>query len=106
MFKKSITISLTIFFFLMVFTSVIKNSTRNIAKSIEKLNSEVSILESELMNAKIDYSYLSSPENLKKNILGFNKEKYFSYEASRIFLSTKDFINFDSKQTKNFEIEK
>ena len=35
MFKKSIIISLSIFFILMIFTSIVKNNTRNIEKNIE-----------------------------------------------------------------------
>ena len=37
MFNKSIIISLCIFFILMIFTSFIKNQTRNIEKDIKKL---------------------------------------------------------------------
>ena len=48
----------------------------------------------------MDYIYLSSPDKLEKNIYTFNKKKYSSYDFSRIFLSTEEFINFSSKQTK------
>lgn len=100
MFNKPIIFSLSIFFILMIFTSIIKNNTRNIEKNIEKLNIEISILTNELLNAEIDFIYLSSPEKLEKNLLLFDINKYSSYEFSRIFLSTEDFINFSSKQTK------
>ena len=66
MFKKSIFISLSIFFILMIFTSIVKNKTRNIEKNIHILSRNVSILEKELENVKIDFIYLSSPEKLKK----------------------------------------
>tara|TARA_B100001996_G_scaffold153530_1_gene116798 strand:+ start:61 stop:381 length:321 start_codon:yes stop_codon:yes gene_type:complete len=106
MFKKSITISLSIFFILMIFTSIIKNKTRNIEKNIENLNKKVSILEEELMDAKIDFVYLSSPEELRKKFSNFNNKKYFAYDYSRIFFSTKDFLNYTSTQTKNFKTSK
>ena len=51
MFRKSVIISLSIFFILMIFTSIVKNNTRNIEKNIGKLGQEVSILEKELADA-------------------------------------------------------
>ena len=47
----------------------------------------------------MDFIYLSSPDKLKK-ILSLNRKKYSTYDFSRIFLSTEEFINFSSKQTK------
>ncbi len=84
----------------MIFTSIIKNNTRNIEKNIEKLNTEILKLNKELFNAEIDYIYLSSPDKLEKKILSLNRKKYSTYDFSRIFLSTEEFINFSSKQTK------
>ncbi len=100
MFNRPLIFSLSIFLFLMIVTSVIKNNTRNIEKNIEKLNTEVSILNNELLNAEMDFIYLSSPDKLEKKISSFNRKKYSTYDFSRIFLSTVEFINFSSKQTK------
>ncbi len=100
MFNRPLIFSLSVFLFLMIFTSVIKNNTRNIEKNIEKLNTEVSILKNELLNAEMDFIYLSSPDKLEKKILSLNRKKYSTYDFSRIFLSTEEFINFSSKQTK------
>ena len=102
MFKKSITISVSIFFVLMIFTSIVKNNTRNIEKNIENLSREVAVLEKELNDVKIDFIYLSTPEKLRKNLSNFDNKKYFSYDHSRIFLSTQDFLNYTSQETKNF----
>ena len=90
-------ISTVIFVFFLIITSVVKNNTRNIEKNIEKLNTEILMLNKELFNAEIDFIYLSSPEKL----LTLNKKSYSNYDFSRIFLSTEEFINFSSKQTKN-----
>ena len=57
MFRKSVIISLSIFFILMIFTSIVKNNTRNIEKDIGKLGREVSILEKKLADSKIDFIY-------------------------------------------------
>ena len=102
MFKKSVIISLSIFFILMIITSIVKNNTRN----IEKLGGEVSTLEKELADAKIDFIYLSTPERLQKKITDLSKIKYFSYDHSSIFLSTEDFIRHTSQETKKFKIKK
>tara|TARA_B100000700_G_C14542489_1_gene622646 strand:+ start:309 stop:650 length:342 start_codon:yes stop_codon:yes gene_type:complete len=102
MFKKSAIISLSVFFILMIFTSVVKNNTRNIEKNIKSLNDDVSILEKELIYAKIDFIYLSSPDKLIQNLSNFGHKKYYSYDHSRIFLSTQDFINHTSQEVKYF----
>ena len=52
MFKKSLILSLTVFFTLMIITSVIKNKTRNLEKEIEKINKEVAFLEKQLSDAE------------------------------------------------------
>ena len=106
MFKKSVIFSLSVFFILMIFTSIVKNNTRNIEKNIEKLTREISILERELADAKIDFIYLSTPEKLREKLTDLTNTKYLSYDYSRIFLSTKDFVNHASQETKNFKIRK
>ena len=93
MLKRPIIKSLTIFFILMIFTSVIKNESRNLEKDIEKLNIEVTKLQREFSDANIDFMYLSSPEKLRKNIQNFNDKEYLSYDFSKIFLSTDHFLN-------------
>ena len=55
----------------MIFTSVVKNESRNLEKDIEKLNIEVTKLQREFSDANIDFMYLSSPEKLRKNIQNF-----------------------------------
>ena len=102
MFKKSLIFSLTVFFTLMIITSVIKNKTRNLEKEIEKINKAVTLLEKQLSDAEIDYVYLSGPEKLKKYLSTFNKEKYLSFDYSRIFFSTEQFLKHSLKEAKSF----
>ena len=102
MFKKSLIFSLTVFFTLMIITSLIKNKTRNLEKEIKKINKEVAFLEKQLSDAEIDYIYLSSPKKLKKYLSTFNKEKYLSFDHSRIFFSTEQFLKHSLKEVKSF----
>tara|TARA_Y100001970_G_scaffold253203_1_gene327710 strand:- start:4251 stop:4571 length:321 start_codon:yes stop_codon:yes gene_type:complete len=99
MFKKSILISLSVFFILMSFTSFIKNKARNIEKNIEKLNQSIAAMEVQLLDAKTDFVYLSSPEQLRYKIKNLSTTEYYSYDHSRIFLSTEEFLDHISKQT-------
>ena len=105
MFKNSLVISLSIFFISMILTSTVKNNTRNIEKNIEKLEVETFVLEKELSDAKIDFIYLSTPEKLREKLTDLTSVKYLSYDYSRIFLSTQDFVNHASQETKNFKIK-
>jgi len=102
MFKKSLIFSLTVFFTLMIITSLIKNKTRNLEKEIEKINKEVAFLEKELSDAEIDYIYLSGLEKLKKYLSILNKEQYLSFDHSRIFFSTEQFLKHSLKEAKSF----
>ena len=103
MFKKSTVICLCIFFILMFLTPIVKNNTRIIEKNIYKLNREISVLEKQLIEAKIDFIYLSSPERLRENLSKFEEKQYHSFDYSRIFLSTEDFLRHNSKETKKIK---
>ena len=102
MFKKSLIFSLTVFFTLMIITSLIKNKTRNLEKEIEKINKEVVFLEKELSDDEIDYIYLSSPKKLEKYLSALGKEEYLSFDHSRIFFSTEQFLKHSLKEAKSF----
>jgi|TARA_B100002051_G_C16530382_1_gene532359 hypothetical protein len=100
MYKKPLTVSIVIFFVLMVTTSIIKNKTRNIEKNIEKLTKEIAVLDKQLRDSKIDFVYLSTPEKLRSNIVQLSNEEYVSFDYSRIFLSLEKFLYNQSKQAK------
>ena len=102
MFKKSLILSLAVFFTLMIITSVIKNKTRNLEKEIEKINKEVAFLEKQLSDAEIDYIYLSSPNKLKKSLSALGKEEYLSFDHSRIFFSIEQFLKHSLKEANSF----
>ena len=60
--KKILTISLI--FSLIVITSLIKNSTKKIDEELFSLKENISDLNLELDNVKLEFDYLSSPEKL------------------------------------------
>lgn len=100
MFNKKLMISLTIFLIFMVFTSTVKHKTRNFEKKINTLNREITVLRKELKDARTDYVYLSSPAQLQKYLLILNIKDYFTYDVSRMFKSTDQFIIYKEKQTR------
>ena len=60
--KKTLTIGLI--FSLIVITSFIKNSTKKIDEELFSLKDNISDLNLELDNVKLEFDYLSSPEKL------------------------------------------
>ena len=105
MFNKQLIISLSIFFIFMIYTSSVKHKTRNLEKKINNLNSEIGVLKKQLKDAKTDYVFLSSPEQLKKYLITLNINDFSIYDASRIFFSTDQFIIYDDKQTSLLNIK-
>ncbi len=83
----------------MIYTSSVKHKTRNLEKKINILNREISILKKELKDAETDYVFLSSPEQLKDYLLILNINDFSTYDISRIFKSTDQFIIYKNKQT-------
>ncbi len=51
---------------LILFTALIKNSTKNIEDEVFILNENIRVLKKELENTKLEFNYLSSAENLLK----------------------------------------
>jgi len=101
MFNKTILLSITCFFLLTVTTSVIKNKARNLEKDISKLREDISLLEKQMSDAEIEFIYLSNPEQLTKHLADLNKEKYSTFDHSRIFFSINHFLQDVSKESKH-----
>ena len=99
MHKFKVILSLCIFGILLGITSVIKNQTRSIEKSINKLDRKIAIMEKDLYETELDYFYLSSPNNLSKKIKDLSFNEYIPMDFSRIYLNYKDFIDSQKKIT-------
>ena len=100
MFKKSIILTIFCFFFPSITTSLIKNKARNLEKDISKIRKNISFLEKQISDAEIDFVYLSNPERVEKHLIDLNKNKYSTFDSSRIFFSLKHFTEHNLKESK------
>ena len=66
-------------FFLLIITTITKNSTKNIEKQIYNTKENLRILKQKYEMVLLDFNYLSSPENLMKY-----QSMYFENELKEI----------------------
>ena len=85
--KKILTISLI--FSLIVITTFIKNSTKKIDEELFSLKENISDLNLELDNVKLEFDYLSSPEKLISY-----QELYFENKLTQKSMNEIEIINF------------
>ena len=69
----------TIIFVLILFTSFVKNSTKEIEDKIFMLNENIRPLKSELGDVLLEYNYLSSPNKLTQY-----QNQYFEKDLTKI----------------------
>ena len=97
--KIKLIISICIFSILLGTTSAIKNQTRIIEKSIYKIDKKIAASEKDLYEIELDYSYLSSPNNLSVKIKDLAFIEYVPMDFSRIYLNYRHFIDYQKKIT-------
>ena len=97
--KIKLIVSLCIFSILLGITSFIKNQTRIIEKNIYKIDKKITVIKKDLHETELDYSYLSSPNNLSKKIRKLDVIDYVPMDFSKIYLSYKDFQDSQRKIT-------
>ncbi len=97
--KIKLIISIFIFSILLGTTSAIKNQTRIIEKNIYKIDRKIAVIEKDLHETELDYSYLSSPNNLSKKVRDLAFIDYMPMDFSRIYLNYRDFTNSQKKIT-------
>ena len=66
-------------FFLLIFTTITKNSTKEIEKKIYNVKENLRILEQKYELVLLDYNYLSSPQNLMEY-----QSRYFENDLNEI----------------------
>ena len=72
-------ISLTVIFILILTTSLVKNSTKEIEDQIFTVNENIRSLKTEFGNVMLEYNYLSSPEKLIQL-----QSKYFENDLIKV----------------------
>ena len=108
MFKIKFLISIIIFSSLLFGTSIIKNQSRELEKNIYNLSKKINLIEKDLNESQLDFSYLTSPSILENKIELIDHQDYITMNYSNIFPSLLTFINFkNSIATKdNYNEEK
>jgi hypothetical protein len=89
--KKLIIILIYISFFIAI--PIIKNESRLIEKKIKDYESEIFLLENNLLEANLEFQYLSSPAVLSNKVEKNLDQKYISLNFSQIYLNIEDFTS-------------
>jgi len=94
--KKKLIISL-IYLSFFIAIPIVKNESRQIEKQIQIYEGQIFSLEKNLLEASLEYQYLSSPAVLNDKVEKNLDQKYNSLDLSQIYLSIE---NFKSEQKK------
>ena len=89
-----------IIFVLILFTSLVKNSTKEIEDKIFMVNENIRPLKSELGDVLLEYNYLSSPDKLtqyqtqyfEKNLIKIDIMKIKKITKKNNYINVSDFI--------------
>tara|TARA_B110000238_G_C15900278_1_gene341710 strand:+ start:283 stop:606 length:324 start_codon:yes stop_codon:yes gene_type:complete len=88
--KKKLTIILIyVLFFIAI--PIIKNESRLIEKKTQSYKSQIFILEKDLLEASLEFQYLTSPAVLSSKVEKNLDQTYSSLDLSQIYLSTENF---------------
>ncbi len=96
--KKFIIILIYVSFFIAI--PIIKNESRLIETKIQSYESKIFILEKNLLEASLEFQYLSSPSVLSNKIEKNFDQKYDNLDLSQIYLSIEDFKSESKKMTR------
>jgi hypothetical protein len=102
--KKIIIILIYVSFFIAI--SIVKNESRFVEKKIQNHKSKIFILEKNLLEATLEFEYLSSPAVLSSKIEKNLDQKYNSLDFSQIYLNIEDFASQQKKITRALNNEK
>ena len=84
-------ITLASILILILFTSLVKNSTKEIEDNIFTINENIRSLETELGDVMLEYNYLSSPKKLIQH-----QSQYFENDLIKIDITKIKSINIHS----------
>ena len=83
----------TLIIVLIFFTSIIKNSTKDIDAKIFNINEDIKLLKENYELVLLDHNYLSSPKKLNEY-----QKKYFENDLEPIDIRDISEIDFNSKE--------
>ena len=83
----------TLIIVLIFFTSIIKNSTKDIDAKIFNINEDIKLLKEKYELVLLDHNYLSSPKKLNEY-----QKKYFENDLEPIDIRDISEIDFNSKE--------
>jgi len=95
--KKIIIILIYISFFISI--PIIKNKSRLIETKIQNYESKIFALEKNLLEANLEFQYLSTPAVLLSKVEKNFDQQYTSLDLSQIYLNINDFISEQKKIT-------
>jgi len=105
MFNSKLFFSLAVFTFLLVITSLVKNQSRIIEKEIKGLNINIIAKEKNISEAEMEFSYLSSPNEIEKKINSIDLKKFWPIKHSNIFYDLQDFKTLEKKLSNLINID-
>ena len=97
MFNSKLFFSLAVFTFFLIITSLVKNQSRIIEKQIKSLNINITAKEKNISEAEMEFSYLSSPNEIEKKFNSGDLEKFEPIKYSNIFFDLHDFNTLEKK---------
>ena len=105
MFNSKLFFSLAVFTFFLIITSLVKNQSRIIEKQIKGLNINIIAKEKNISEAEMEFSYLSSPNEIEKKFNSIDLEKFEPIKHSKIFYDLDDFNIIEKKLSNLINID-
>ena len=105
MFNSKLFFSLMIFTFFLIITSLVKNQSRIMEKQIKGLNINILVKEKNISEAELEFSYLSSPNEIEKKFKSRDLEKFGPIKNSNIFYDIHDFNIVEKKLSNLINID-
>jgi len=105
MFNSKLFFSLAVFTFFLIITSLVKNQSRIIEKQIKGLNIKIIAKEKNISEAEMEFSYISSPNEIEKKFNSGDLEKFEPIKYSNIFYDVDDFNTLEKKLSNLINID-
>ena len=105
MFNSKLFFSLAVFTFFLIITSLVKNQSRIMEKQIKGLNINILTKEKNISEAELEFSYLSSPNEIEKKFKSRDLEKFQPIKNSNIFYDIHDFSLVEKKLSNLINID-